>query len=481
MLVFYSFKFLLIFLFLQKRKFLTASKRFKTDLYQFFFTEQFVVFANSVKIFASPVIPVKLGIHSSAQILNKFIAKFVFVGLTFFSLPFLQAQEVETIIKEVELQVDSKKLAQQKALNEISRQLVTEIVGEKKYRENKTKIEKSIIKHQNRYVLFISSSSGKFQDQGKVAFTVKIRVSKENLKNLLLENNLFYDSKGAFCILPIVSFSSYFGDKKENYSWWLDNKISVADLKSIAGAFFDLLSQEFIKAGFYVIDPVFQRVKEGAPSFIFPKKGNRAKEFRSMAEFYTCDIVLSGRIHTGQAVKTGASFLSNLFSSQKPALSNVYPESYFIQFSLKVFNIKTNQFLFNVQNKFSFMPSKKNQLKEEILFRSKNVLDSLIYQLSSVNDEGSLVLNRMVISVQGPLSYAEKEKLQKSLIKQVPGIEDLQVRLLNSSRVVYEAKSSQSIQDISKQLKSVSLPYFSIQVKGHRNQRLEIYAKKRTR
>ena len=406
--------------------------------------------------------------------------KFIFLCLTFFPLSFLQAQEIETITKEVELQVDSKKLAQQKALNEISRELVTEIVGEKKYKENKRKIEKSIIRHQNRYVLFISSSSGKFQDQGKFAFTVKIRVSKENLKQLLLENNLFYDSKGAFCILPIVSFSSYFEGKKETYSWWSDNKIDIGGLQNIAGSFFDLLSREFIKAGFYVIDPVFQRIKDGAPSFIFPKKGNRAKDFLAMAEFYTCDIVLSGRIHAGHRSKLSANFFSGLFSSQKPVLSNIYPDSYFIQFSLKVFNIKTNQFLFNVQNKFSFMPSKKNQLKEEVLFRSKNVLDSVIYQLSSVNDEGSLVLNRMVISVQGPLSYAEKERLQKTLIKHISGIEDLQVRLLNSSRVVYEAKSSQSIQDISKQLKLVILPRFSIQVKGHRNQRLEIYAKKRS-
>ena len=391
----------------------------------------------------------------------------------------LQAQELETIVKELELKLDSKKLAQQKALNEVSRHLVTEMLGAEKYKKNKSKIEKSIIKNKNRYVLYISSSSGKLQEQGKFAFTVTMKVSKENLKNLLLENNLFYNSEGAFCVLPAISFSSYFEEKKEKYSWWLDSSPAGSEIKNIAGSFFDLLSKEFIKSGFYVIDPVFQKIKTSAPAFVMPKKGKSIKSFLPMSQFYTCDIILYGRIHTGRVSSAESNFFSNLFSSKEDSLSSIYPESYFIQFSLNVSNIKTRQFLFNVQRKFSFSPTNKNNPKVELLLRSKDILDSVVYQLTAFNEEGSLVLNRLMISVQGPLNYAEKERLQKSLIKKIPGIEGLQVRLLNSSRVVYEAKSSQSAQDIAKQLRSISLPHFLIQVKGYRNQKLEIYAKNR--
>ena len=393
----------------------------------------------------------------------------------------LQAQDVETIVKEIELKIDSKKLAQEKALNETSRLLVEEMLGDKKYKENKRKIEKTIITHQNRYVLFVQSSSGKFQDKGKFLFTVTIKVSKNNLKKLLLENNLFYDSKGAGCILPMISFSYFFGGKRENNSWWLEGQSADTELKGLAGDFFSLLSREFIKSGFYALDPVFQRIKEGAPSFVLPKKGVSVRRFLPLAQFYTCDIVLFGRIHAGQADEVESSFFSKLFSSKKSKVSLVYSESYFIKFYLNVFNIKTRQFLFNVQRKFSIPSLKKNKPRAETLLRSKDILDSVIYQLSAYNEEGSLVLNRLMISVQGPLNYAEKEQLQQSLIRKVSGIEDLQVRALNASRVVYEAKSSQSIQNISKQLKSVSLPRFLIRVKGYRNQKLEIYAKKRDR
>ena len=425
------------------------------------------------------VIPVKAGIQEKAQRLHRF--RLIFILLSFLSVPLLQAQELETIVKEIELDIDSKKLAQQQALTEVSRTFVMEMLGEKKYKENRAQVEKSIIKNQNRYVLSISSSSGKLQEKGKFAFTVTIKVSKENLKKLLLENNLFYNSKGAFCILPVISFTSYFGEKKEKYSWWQEDELASLELKSIAGSFFELLSKEFIKFGFYVVDPIFQRVKEGAPSFVIPKSGKSIKSFLPMSEFYTCDIILSGRIHTGKISEVESNFFSNLFSFKETSVLKIYPTAYFIRFSLNVSNIKTRQFLFNVKRKFSFSPVNEDQPKAEVLLRSKDILDSVIYQLAASNEEGSLVLNRLMISVQGPLSYAEREQLQKSLIKRVHGIEDLQVRMLNSSRVVYEAKSSQSVQELSKELKSVSLSHFFIQVKGYRNHKLEIYAKKRNR
>ena len=437
-------------------KFLKARKIFVYT--RWFMLVKFILYFSNLKISS----------------LNRF---FILFSLAF--APVLQAQELETMVLEVELDVDSKKLAQKRALDEVSRDLVLEMLGETKYKANKAKVEKSIIKKQNRYVLSIRSSSGKLQEKGKFAFTVTIKVSKENLKKLLLENNLFYNSKGAFCVFPIISFTSYFGEKKEKYSWWQNEELADRELTNIAGSFFELLSREFIKFGFYVVDPVFQRIKEGAPSFIIPKNGKSIKSFLPMSEFYTCDIILSGRIHIGKISEVESNFFSNLFSFKETSVSKIYPESYFIQFSLNVSNIKTRQFLFNVKRRFSFAPTNKGRPKAEVLLRSKDILDSLVYQLASSNEEGSLVLNRLMIGVQGPLSYSEKEQLQKALIKKAFGIEDLQIRLLNSSRVVYEAKSSQSARELSKQLKSISLLNFLIQVKGYRSHKIEIYAKKR--
>ncbi|MCY4321339.1 MAG: hypothetical protein OXC37_02900, partial [Bdellovibrionaceae bacterium] len=94
-------------------------------------------------------------IIQTVTLLNTYkkIKKNLLITLSLFCIfpSLLKAQDIEKIEKEIILNVDSKKLAQQQALNEISITLVSEIIGEKRYKENKTKIEKSIIKNQNRY------------------------------------------------------------------------------------------------------------------------------------------------------------------------------------------------------------------------------------------------------------------------------------------------------------------------------------------
>ena len=407
--------------------------------------------------------------------------------LFFFLLSFAQAQSAETLVKEVQLVSDSKQLAQQKALNEVSRELVIEMIGKVKYQKEKRKIEKYIIKNQNRYILSTRSSQPVFQDDGSFFSTVTVRVSQENLKNLLLEHNLFYASEGSFCLLPVVTFSSYFNEEKKSYSWWLKDEQKEADslLKQMAGSFFKLLKREFIKQGFYALDPVFQRMSEGTPAHVLPKKNSRVRNFVPLAEFYTCDIIVLGSVQVGAlSFSKSSSLLASLFSfyQSESKTENVLGASqYFTQFSFNVFNIKTRQILFKLKKQFPFSVVMEKDPKKEMLLRWTDVLDSLIYQLSSYQKEGSLDLSRLLISVQGRLTYAQKEQLKESLIKKVPGIQNLEERLLTSSRVVYEAESSQDIRSIAKQLKELSLPKFIIQVKGYRKQELEIYAKKRVR
>lgn len=405
------------------------------------------------------------------------MSKFLFF-CSFFLSSFVYAQSVETIVKKAHLKTDSKQQAQAKAVNGLSRELVIKMIGADKYRQEKQKVEKFIIKNKNRYILSTSSSKPVLQDDGAFSSTVTIKVSKSNLKDLLLEQHLFYASEGSSCLLPVVSFSSYFDEEKKSYSWWLkyENE-KIETLKQMASSFFELLSEEFIKQGFYVLDPIFQKMDEGTPSGVLPKKSSRVRNFVPLAEFYTCDIILSGSVQIGR------------FSGNSPGLTNFFGTKqnlqagspYFVQFFFNVFNIKTRQFLFKFKKQFTFPDDLKNKPTEGMLLHLKDVLASLTYQLSSYQEEGSLDLSRLMISVQGPLTYAQKEQLKKLLVKKIAGIQNLEERFLTSNRVVYAAESSHSIRTIAKQLKNASLPGFVIQVKGYRKQELEIYAKSQKR
>ena len=394
---------------------------------------------------------------------------------------FVHAQSVETIVKKIHLNTDSKQQAQAKAVNELSRELVIEMIGADKYRQEKQKIKSFITKNKNRYILSTSFSKPVLQDDGAFFSTVTIKVSRTNLKDLLLEHHLFYASEGSSCLLPVVSFVSYFKEEKESYSWWLKEEREQSKVlsKQLASSFFELLSEEFIKQGFYALNPVFQKMYESTPSGILPRKSSRVLKFVPLAEFYTCDIILSGYVQVGK-LSDSSSALTGFFNTKNNQPGNSGSQ-YSVQFFFNVFNIKTRQFLFKFKKQFPFPDNLKNKPAEGMLLRLKDVLDSLTYQLSSYQEGGSLDLTRLMISIQGPLTYAQKEQLKKLLVKKIAGLQSLEERFLTSNRVVYSAESSLSIKSIAKQLKKTSLPGFVIQVKGYRKQELEIYAKSQMR
>ena len=419
----------------------------------------------------------------------------VFFKVLFFGLV-AYAEDIKTVVKEIRLNRDNRQEAQAKALNELSRELVKSMIGDNRYRQLKGSIESSIITKQNRYILSTSSSQGVLQDDGSFSFQVTLKFSKSNLKDLLLENNLFYVSEGSFCVFPLVSFISYFKDKSQSYSWWLgsDNESPDPVLHSMAKDFFNLLSGEFVKTGFYALDPVFQRMYEGTPFKVLPKKSTHIRNFIPLAQFYNCDIVLSGYVKVSQFLtpfsKSTGSLLSletqkgeksvsgDVRSSYNRELAGYKEEGKYLgEVFFNVFNIKTSQFLFRFKKQIPYASNKPNAVENYPDFKS--VLASLAYQLSLYQKEGSLDLYRLNISVQGPLTYVQREQLKKKLLQKVLGIHSLEERLLTSNRVVYSAETSQDAGSIAKQLKKLSLPHFMIQVKGHRQKELEIYAKKR--
>ena len=331
------------------------------------------------------------------------------------------------------------------------------------------------------------SSQPKLREEGGFVSQVKIKVSRENLKQLLIENNLFYSSQGSFCLLPVISFFSYLSDEKQNWSWWLKAHSEDPFLKKVSVLFFDQLSEKLISSGFYPLNPLFQNMYEGTPSVFLPKKGSfRVRSFTPLAEFYTCNIVLSGHIQFGgDSFNAGSSGLGELFSFFKPKreqqVESKLAVEQSVQFFFHVFNIKTKRSLFKIKKGFPLSPLFIKEPDKEFGEHLSNILDSVAYQLSFYQERGVLELKRLMLSVQGPLTYMEKERLKQALIQKVSSLKNLEKRFLTSNRAVYEAESSQNIKTITKELEKLKLTNFVIQVKGYKKNTVEIYAKARAK
>ena len=360
-------------------------------------------------------------------------------------------------------------MAHKRAVLEVSRDLVIDLLGEKKYQAKKKYIEQNIIKKDNRYILSVSSSKGKWSDQGKFTFQVSLKISKENLKKLLREHNLFDYSKGTFCVLPMVSFEENEGS---SYSWWLEKKSDLdeksLELKKLAQAFFDLLSRELLKRAFYVQDPLFYQVPRAVPPSLFSAKSKKNKNFHSLMHFYSCDIILLGQVSLG--AKTKDSLLGSFLSDSEK------PDKKELEFSLSAFKIKTQHPILGLKKRVALEGS---DFRTAFLSSAQKVVDSLAYQLSHHQEENSLEWNQFPLILQGSLSYFDKEKLARLLVQNSDSLEKLKVQYMNADRVVYSAEVSADLKKAIKDLKKLSLKAYNIQVRKTRNQAIEVYAQKR--
>ena len=399
----------------------------------------------------------------------------IFIKLLFLSVSLSSfSQSIETYKKKIDLETDSKKIAQEMALNEISRDLIIEILGKKEYQKKRSQIEKHIVKNRNRYVLSISSSSGKMQETGKFRFIVNIKISKNNLSDLLKQYSFLKVSKSSYCILPLISFSSQFGKEKQTWSWWILEKPSSESFlykNQIASSFFDSLGREFTKIGFYFIDPIFQKTAQAVSSSLLPKKSNKMKYFKPLMNFYSCDMILSGFVHIGKS-REGRYFLSNELPSE-----DILNTTHWIQFVIKGFNRKTKESLFELSRQFPLEKTDQKFIQKEMELKSKKIIESLIYQFSFYQETGSLGLDRLMIALQGDFSYSEKERLINQVTQRVNDLKNIQIVYLSSQRAVYRVETSKTLSEVIKDLKALKLKDFVFQVRKSSRFKLEIYAK----
>lgn len=385
--------------------------------------------------------------------------KLIYFFVLFFSVFSFSESEINEIKIDIRTEEGNKKLAIQKAVDQISRETVEALLGEEKYKENENVIKENIIKNQNRYILFSKSSEAVSQEDGKLLTTVTLGFSKSNLEQLLIEHNLLFNSKGSLCILPLISFTTIL-DERKAYSWWLDETEEELP-KKLARNFFKKLSFYSVKNGFYGMDPVFSQLRK---ALFFNFKGEKAVSTKKLADFFQCHVILSGKI-----------FLKE--SKETDSLEN------YIAF--KVFNIKTQRVFFKIRKKIlvpvQHFPISKHKTQKFFSEVSKRILESVAHQLSIHKKEGTLDLNRLFLSIQGPLSYSEKEALEKKLIRHIPAIKSLQKRYMSSHKTTYEIKYGQSIEELRKTIKKIDIPDYKIKVIAQSKKQVEIYALKRNK
>ncbi|MCB0357727.1 MAG: hypothetical protein KDD40_11995, partial [Bdellovibrionales bacterium] len=179
----------------------------------------------------------------------------------------------------------------ERAVDEISKRYIIELIGEKKLNKNLADIEAKIIKNYLKYIPILKVSNIKNIPQGAEA-EVYMKVSIDNLKEMLLQTGLLYEIKGAPIVLPMISLVDRVNSK--SYSWWnaaysLEQQLLREWLIHFHKKFKMVLS----KKNFFGLQPIKWDMYEQVPK-VYQTDKPRTEDLLFLSQQFLAPIIVRG-------------------------------------------------------------------------------------------------------------------------------------------------------------------------------------------
>lgn len=381
----------------------------------------------------------KFGVHGSLFLFVMFLGFHPF-NSTFLN-SFLEpafAQSSNWIERSIEVTTEEKnanvarKLLLEKATEQVSEDIIKEIIGVSKFERNRTLIQSKVIKLSPRYVPFAKpselipiitanpSSASKIPsgtsptvigngvlpaEQDGYKMTVLLRIYQDDLQKLLLENGLFYESDSTPIVLPIIKMT----DKVTGRNWnWMDSADpKKSDLIHYSKTIETSLRNSFWKNNFYLIRP----------------QANRYSEFLDFSKTWNAQILIDGELIISKSLQKSEAFV--------------------ITISFLATQVQNSREIADVRRKFETEPG-----PAEIVIgkKLKDVLEltthDLATQVLEAWQKGSLGSNLYKLVIKGSVPLLFQEKVKETMKGRAIELKNIRERLISSNEIVYEIDSS---------------------------------------
>lgn len=384
------------------------------------------------------------------------------------------AQEVTV---QVRLNTANVKKATQAAIQDVSMEIMERLIEPAKLKAQKKQIQKLILTRYNRYIIYtktsVSQAISSKKDMASVitpspgikvicpdapsqsclvpvekdyfVISVTIGFSEQNLKKILLEEDLFYSGVFNQRILPLVFFDD--SVNRRSYGWWMKkNKNFNSAIHSAMKLFYNQIQDELMSYGFYLVNPEFT----GSVHFI-PKqlKFNRYKKRNifAVANFFQAPLVLTGLVKISE-------------SSQEGILN--------LKIQLGVYHTKSGRLLAEVEQleKLSNLGDSNTVFHTwlAVLKTRHRFIKGLSLQLQSLYESGRISSELVSITINGYLTYQQFNKFQKQLVSQISSIQGLQENLIRHRSITFRAHTTGSVEAVAKEIKNNIFSQFTVSV-----------------
>lgn len=348
----------------------------------------------------------------------------LFIGGAFLFSPKISSAEIIERSLEVKTETSNPVVARRElmdlATERVSEDLIKEIIGEAKFNRNRGLIKSKVYKLSGRYIPWSKASELKPAAPG-FSLAVQLRVQRQNLEALLLEQGLFYESDGTPLIMPFVqwidrvqmrSFGWWHGADKEKQSAFL-SKLSLQTESALSGA--------LQKQNFYLLPAQMQKYAE---ALALPERGEslRVDVQQNLAQKYSAQIFIQGNITIVKGSRSETYQLVARVAALQAANGRVITE-YFRSFE-----------------------TDRGPMETVVERKSRDLLESLATELSAqivgVWQKGALGADMYRLTFQGgALGPLDVEAIKAVFQSRIRDVKSIRERSLSSSMISFEIDS----------------------------------------
>ncbi len=364
--------------------------------------------------------------------------------LIIFSLINLQAQardltDVSLDIGTVKQGAEAKQDAFDQAIEQTTQKLTEELLGPEKSARYWPSLKAKLLKNSTRYVVFIKGSPP-IEKAGQTQITVVMRLSPDNLETLLREEGVL--NAGTLRVLPLFEVVDSHGAR---YAWWADmgedDKTTSAQ-QDMFKRFFSHLGSKLKAKNVYVLDPTNPSFRMSVPA-AYRTALLRKEDQMLLAQYLKADVVLSGRVDVARP------------RSENSELK--------LGYDMQLWQAKSGREIGAVQRAESLSSDTPKVVQALLEISSPKVVEEISAKIGDALASGNLNLNVVRVAVTGTMSYRQQAEFKRQLA-QVREIRVLKERLFEPSRVVFEAETPMSGQDLAKVLQKARFPLYSLEV-----------------
>lgn len=336
-------------------------------------------------------------------------------------------------------------------IEDVSSNLIKELIGEQKFIRNQSLIQSKIIKDSGKYVLFIKGENLHREDNETV-MTAVLKLSRENLKKMLLNEGLLYQIDGPPKVLPMISI--YDRVNASMYTWWAKpNEHEDSMLKSDLQKFHQHLKELMREKGFFVMAPVVNEFGTKVPT-PYQVDRPRKEDILFLAEHFQSAIVLQGQIVIGR----------------DRSLNDVYS----LQMKLQALQSGNGRVIAEVIREYKTESGPFRQVTQKKMAEiNQPVAQDLMVQIMDAWQRGTFGSSLVRIDIRGDFTYPQYEQIRKSLAN-VSSIKDVRERFFAREMISFEVDSSKSPQTLTQDLSAVSWSGHKLKVGRVENDRLEL-------